>query len=190
VKKLKKLSVVLILFALSLTLVAATPVQAKKHVTGSMELEFNVLWPGPQTDIPDWVGTITFEGDATEYGMAFFAFGSGKAFGDKTTGMAFFFAEIWTIYDWVDLITYVDDEGNVFQWVEYGEILMWGYDYGVTKLANSKYHMNGDIQFDDLFGKYVGRNVHLNGMIEWQTIQTPEGPVVAPLAAPGTFRIN
>ncbi|MHA2426262.1 MAG: hypothetical protein ACXAEF_15850 [Candidatus Thorarchaeota archaeon] len=185
-KKLKKLSVVLILFALSLTLVAATPVQAKKHVIGSMELEFNVLWPGPQTVIPDWVGTITFEGDATEYGMAFFAFGSGKPFGGKTTGMAFFFAEIWTIYEWVDLVT--DPDGS--QHVEHGPIFMSGVDYGVTKLANSKYHMNGDIQIDDLFGKYVGRNVHMSGIIEWQEIQTPDGIVVVPKAAPGTFRIN
>ncbi|KXH71789.1 MAG: hypothetical protein AM326_11490 [Candidatus Thorarchaeota archaeon SMTZ-45] len=182
--------VVLILFALSLTLVVATPVQAKKHLIGSMDLEFNVLWPGPQTDIPDWVGTITFDGDSTEYGMAFFAFGSGKPFGDKPTGMAFFFAEIWKIYDWVELITYIDDEGNVFQWVEYGEILMWGYDYGLTNLANSKYHMNGDVQFDNLYGKYAGRNVHMSGLIEWQVLETPDGPVVAPYKAPGTFRIN
>ncbi|MFW9965060.1 MAG: hypothetical protein ACFFCX_15930 [Candidatus Sifarchaeia archaeon] len=189
-RNLKKLYVALILFALSLTLVTATPVEAKKHLIGSMDLEYNVLWPGPQTDIPDWVGTITFEGDSTEYGMAFFAFGSGKPFGAKQTGMAFFFAEIWKIYDWVELITYIDDDGNVFQRVEYGEILMWGYDYGVTNLANSKYHMNGDVRSDNLYGKYAGRNVHMSGIIEWQVLETPDGSVVAPYKAPGTFRIN
>jgi hypothetical protein len=190
VRKLKKTWVVLILLALFLPLVAATPVQAKKHLVGTMDLEYNVLWPGPQTDIPDWVGTITFEGDSNEYGMAFFAFGSGKPFEGKSTGMAFFFAEVWKIYEWVQLDTCEDDDGNVIQCVQHGELLMWGYDYGVTNLANSKYHMNGDVQFDELYHMYVGRNVHMSGTIEWQELITPDGIVVAPYKAPGTFRVN
>lgn len=134
-----------------------------------------MLWPGPQTDIPDWVGTITIHG--SEYGMAFFCFGSGKAFDDFLKGEVHFFEEIWVIYDWMTF----DFET---QELEYGEILLLGYDFGQTNIANSRYRMNGVVEeaFGD-FAAWQGYTVHMSGEIIWS------GPGV-PHYAPGIFRIN
>jgi hypothetical protein len=173
----KRLSAVVIAVAFTLALVSAAPVEAKKVPIGTMDLEFNLLWPGPNVwESPDWVGTITF--DSVEYDMVFFAFGSGKPFvSSNPSESVHFFAEIWAIYEWISF----DWETGIID--EHGDLLMWGYDYGVTNLVNSKYHMNGDVQFDELFGKYVGRSVHMSGIIEWYDFGAPH-------YAPGTFRIN
>jgi len=172
---------VLLALAFTLALVPAIPAQAKKPLTGTADVEFNLLWPGPQLEIPDWVGTITIDG--TEYGIAFFWIATGKAF-EVGRGMASFFQEVWRIYDWMTF----DFET---QELDYGQILLWGYDTGVVSLQNSKYRMNGNVEeaIGD-FAVWQGRNVHISGIIEWQEIETPEGPVIAPHYAPGTFRIN
>jgi len=168
--------ITLLAFAFILVLVQAVPSQAKKPLTGTMDLEFNLSWPGPQDVIPDWVGTITIDG--TEYGMAFFAIGSGKAF-DDVPGKVHFFEEIWTIYDWMTF-----DFGT--QELEYGEILLWGYDVGVTCLNghNTNYHMSGNVEvaIGD-FAVWQGRNAHMSGEIIWYDFGAPH-------YAPGTFRIN
>ncbi len=115
--------------------------------------------------------------------MAFFAIGTGKAFDDSPRGQVHFFEEIWIIYDYVILHTEIVGE-EVIQWLEYGEILLWGYDVGQTNLRNSKYHMNGNVeQAFGAFSVYEGRNVHMNGIIEWYDFGAPQ-------YAPGTFRIN
>lgn len=191
--QLKKLSVVLLVFAFSLALVTVAPVQAKKPLIGTLDLQFNLAWPGPQDEIPDWVGGITIDGDgdgiAELYDMAFFAIGSGKAFvtppyrGDTVH----FFEEIYVIGE----INYEFDESGVLVAFEIVTVLLWGYDVGITNLQNSKYHMNGNVEeANGVFEGCAGRNVHMSGIIEWQIVETPEGPVVAPLHAPGTFRIN
>ena len=194
--QLKKWSVVLLVAAFALACVAVAPVQAKKPLRGSMDLEFNVWWHpllgGPgynEWEIPDWMGTITFDGDDTEYGMAFFAFTTGKPFDEQNPGMAFFFGEIWAIYEDVELITILDEEGNFVSQEFIGtNLLMWGYDYGVTVGSNAKYHMNGDVQFDDIFGVYVGRHVHMSGTITYYT----EGPFTGfpNYSDDGQFRVN
>jgi hypothetical protein len=169
---------ILLALAFTLAFVPAIPAQAKKPLTGTMDLEFNLLWPGLQDEIPDWVGNIAI--NEVEYGMTFFCIGA------KDAGNVHFFEEIWTIYDWVELHTeVVDDEVN--QWLEYGEILLWGYDAGVVAWQNNKYHMNGNVEeaIGD-FAVWEGRNVHMSGIIEWQEIDG----VVAPQYAPGIFRIN
>jgi hypothetical protein len=188
VNKLRKLTVILLVFAFSLALVAATPVQAKKPLRGTMDLDFNVYWYGyNKWDIPDWIGTITFDGDDTVFGMAFFAFTTGKPFDTQNPGMAFFFGEIWAIYESVELITTFVD-GEVHQEFIGTNLLMWGYDYGVTIGANTKYHMNGDVQLDDLFGEYVGRHVYMSGAITYYT----EGPFTGfpDYTYGGQFRVN
>lgn len=180
----KRFSAAILAFSILLAIVPA--VQAKpaaRPLYGAMDLEFNLYWPGPQSEIPDWVGTITFEGDDTEYGMAFFAIGSGKAFDDFLKGQVHFFEEIWIIYDYVILHTVIVGE-EVIQWLEYGEVLLWGYDVGQTNVRNSKYHMNGNVeQAFGTFFVYEGRNVHMNGIIEWYDFGAPH-------YGPGTFRIN
>lgn len=156
----------------------ATPfvgtVMAKKPIKGTLDLEFNLLWPGSQqTDIPDWVGTVTT--GSNEYGIAFFAIGSGKPFADDP-GKVHFFEEIWRIYDWVEF----DFDNQV---LTYGQILLWGYDKGVVSLANSHFVANGDVE--EAYGDFAiqGHNVHMSGDIVWYDFGAPH-------YAPGTFRIN
>jgi hypothetical protein len=181
VNQLKKLSVVLLVFAFSLALVAAAPVLAKKpdpSLTGILNLQFNLGWPGPSKTIPDWVGHITLDGE--EYGMAFFNIGTGKPF-DAIGGNVLFFGEIWTIYE---SIVYEFDEDGVLTVFEPGTILLNGTDEGVVSLANSKYRMNGEVTeaFGD-FEMWQGRNVHMSGIIVWY-------PFGAPFTAPGICRFN
>ncbi len=71
----KKLTVVILVVSL-LTLVPTLAVSDEKPLRGTMDLQFNLAWPGPQEDIPDWVGHITIDGDV--YGMVFFNIGTGK----------------------------------------------------------------------------------------------------------------
>jgi len=71
------------------------------------------------------------------------------------------------------------------------ELVLWGYDYGQTNIQTSKYHMNGYVEeASDPFTGWEGRSVHMNGVIEWQNVGTPEEPIMAPQYAPGVFRIN
>ena len=185
--------IVLLALAFTLALVPAIPAQAKKPLIGTMDLEFNLLWPGPQADIPDWAGNITFNGD--EYRMLFFAIGSGKAFVDDP-GKVHFFEEIWAIYDTDDFTSLLpsDDPGDWAYWLPSNapaELVLWGYDAGVVAWQNNKYRMNGNVEeASGAFEVWEGRNVHMSGEIEWQEIETQEGPTLAPHHAPGTFRIN
>lgn len=185
----KKLSV-LVLSVFILLLLPTVSVGAKKP-QGVMDLEFNLGVPGLSDEIPDWVGTITFEGDEKTYGMLFFAIGTGKPFDNPNpSDSVHFFKEIWAIYDTsVDFKSMIPS-GNPADWAHWRpvnnpeELVLWGYDNGLTNLVNSKYHMNGNIE--EAFGAYSmweGYNVHMSGIIEWY-------PFGAPYQAPGTFKIN
>lgn len=163
-------------------------VHAKKpapHLTGSMDLQFDLGWPGYQQETPDWIGTITI--NKIEYGMVFFAFETGKPFANPAKGGAFFFGEKWVIYDTLD---FEFDEDGYLMYFDPGQELLWGYDQGVT-VQNSKYHMTGNVEEAyGIFSMWEGRNVYMSGKIIWQIVDTPEGPIVMPHYAPGSFRIN
>jgi len=137
------------------------------NLIGTMELDFTFGdWPVE----PVWVGTITFE-DYGDFGIRFFHLSPFKEFSQASP-----FEEYFEIYD-------IIDESKVY---------LGGPDAGVTTLANkppepTKYRMNGKIEeaiypFED----WMGRNVHMSGMITWQG----SAPPYAPYQAPGTFRIN
>lgn len=112
--------------------------------------------------------------------MAFFAIGTGKPFETDPAGNASFFGEIWRIYDGLNY-EFVDGVLTTF---EPGPVVLWGYDTGLTNLANSRYHMNGNAEEAAfLFEEWVGRSVHMNGVIEGYDFDAPH-------FAPGTFRIN
>jgi hypothetical protein len=171
----KKILVTILALAMA---VLATPfvgtVMAKKPIIGAMDLEFNLSWPGPQADIPDWVGTVTI--DSNVYGMAFFCIGSGKPF-ETDPGKVHFFEEIWVIYDYLEF-----DFGT--QELNYGQILLWGYDRGVVSLANSNYVMNGNVEEAFMtFAILQGHKVHMSGEILWLAPGVPQ-------YAPGVFRVN
>ena len=138
------------------------------HLTGTMALDFNLEVLGDPTK-PAWVGTITFEGHEP-LGMRFFSLLPPREFSQARP-----FEENFEIYE-------KDDEGNV------KKLLLAGHDKGVTTLANSKYRMNGEVEFAiEQFAEWLGHKVHMSGVITWQIL---EDGSVAPETAPGTFRIN
>jgi len=175
----RKLSIALVL-SVALSLVAVAPVSAKAPLTGEMDLQFNLGWPGPQDMVPEWVGTITIDGE--EFGMAFFNIGSGKPFDDNPSEVVFFH-EIWKIYEMGGFVFEFAADGTLTKFVE-GPVVLWGYDTGTVTPANSKYRMNGSVEGAAApFEEWAGRHVHMSGIIEWY-------PFGAPQYAPGTLRIN
>lgn len=176
----RKKIIPLILVISFMTLVSTTAaVSAKNPLIGTMDLQFNLAWPGPQDEIPDWIGTITI--DDVEYGMAFFAIGSGKPFVTDPSTSVHFFEEIYVIY--FELYFTFNEDGTLGDF-EPGDIALWGYDVGITNMINSKYHMTGNVEEAyGIFEPWIGRNVFMSGIIEWY-------PFGAPQYAPGTFRIN
>jgi len=185
--------IVLLALVFTLVLVPAGTAQAKKPLIGLMDLEFNLGWPEPQDEIPDWAGTITI--NDTEYGMLFFCTGSGKAFDDNLKGKVHFFEEIWAIYDTdFDFTSLLpsDDPNDWVDWLPSAqpvELVLWGYDVGQTNIQNNNYHMNGNVEVAvGDFAIWQGRNVHMSGEIIWYESSSPY--YGAPHYAPGTFRIN
>nr|KXH72028.1 MAG: hypothetical protein AM324_07875 [Candidatus Thorarchaeota archaeon SMTZ1-83] len=189
VKEKMKRSVLILPLVIMLVVLSIAPAAEAKPLYGTMDLEFNLGWPEYNTEVPDWVGTITINGE--EYGMLFFAFWTGKPFENPQRGNAFFFGEIWAIYDMGDLSFPAIPNGKPSDWAYWlpsdypDELVLWGYDEGVTIGANTKYHMNGNVEEGfDAFSVYEGRNVHMRGVIEWYE------DMPAPHYAPGIFRIN
>ncbi len=140
------------------------------NLIGAMELDFTFgNWPAE----PVWVGTVTFE-DYGVYGIRFYHLSPFKDYSQVSP-----FEEYFEIYD-------LSDE----------TVVLGGPDAGVTVLANkppdpTKYVMNGEIDVATApFEAWLGRNVHMSGVITWQVLSTPDGPVVVPATAPGTLRIN
>lgn len=158
----------------------AMPADAKKPVVGEMDLQFNLGWPGPQAEVPIWVGTVTIDG--VDHGMAFFNIGTGKPFADQPNPDAVLFAgEIWTIYDKLGLVF---DEDGVLTTFAPGDVLLSGQDQGTVTLSNATYRLNGSVEeANGDFSTWLDRKVHMNGDIEFY----PSG---APHFAPGTFRLN
>jgi len=120
-----------------------------------------------------WEGKIDIEGYG-EYGLIFETLSGQKGYSQAAP-----FEEYFIIYelesDWAD-------PENVF---------LAGHDEGVTTIANkppepSKFRMNGEIEVANFpFEGWLGRNVHMSGIIEWANDGTP-----FPKVAIGTFRIN
>ena len=184
----KRVTLAVVALMFLLTFVSIVPALAKNPLYCEMDLEFNLGWPGYQTEIPDWVGSITIDG--TEYGMLFFAFWTGKPFDEPAHGSAFFFGEIWAIYEMGDEEFPVIPNEKAADWAKWlpandpEELVMWGYDEGITNMANTKYHMNGNVEYAIAkFAEWEGRNVHMSGIIIWYDFGAPQ-------YAPGIFRIN
>ena len=177
----KRLRVLAIVVAFTVALVSFVPVEAAKPLEGTMNLQFNLGWLGPQDEIPDWVGNITIDGEL--YDMAFYAIGSGKSFVTDTQnlkGKIHFFEEIWVI----GYIDYAFNEEGALAYFVVTEILMLGNDKGQTNTQNSKYHMSGSVEEAvGVFDGWAGCRVHMMGEIIWY-------PFMAPFAAPGALRIN
>lgn len=141
-----------------------TNTMAKKpapKLIGTMELDFMFV-------NPVWVGTVDLEGHGV-YGIRF------ENLGGKDAGQASHFVENCEIYDLQPPFT----------------IYLGISDFGVVSMANSKYRMNGEIDVaTGEFEEWMGRHVHMSGIITWQNLGTVEEPDIAPDTAPGTLRIN
>ena len=141
-----------------------TSTLAKKlaaNLIGTMELDFMFV-------NPVWVGTVDLEGYGV-YGIRF------ENLGGRDAGQASHFVENCEIYDLLSPTT----------------IYLGISDFGVVSMANSKYRMNGEIDVaTGEFGEWLGRHVHMSGIITWQNLGTVEEPIIAPDTAPGTLRIN
>lgn len=179
---------------IGLLLAMAVPASAAKPLGGDMELDFNLGFDfdGAPCDDITWAGTVELDG--TEYGIAFIPAGG------KDVGKAHHFIEDWVIYD--TPFVFEDDfvDGVLVNCVPVdGEVVLAGIDAGVSS-PNSKYRMNGTVgEANAPFAKWLGRNVHMSGIITWQEIQVPEDPedpnsalitITVPATAPGHFRIN
>jgi hypothetical protein len=143
------------------------------NLIGEMDLYFDLLAVPPGD--PVWVGTVAFE-DYGVYGMRFYHLSPFRDYSQVSP-----FEEYFEIYD-------LDD----------GTVVLGGPDVGVTILANkppdpTKYVMNGEIDVAaEPFEDWLGRNVHMNGIITWQFVTLPDGTVIGPVpeTAPGTIRLN
>jgi len=154
-------------------LLMATSADARQPLRGEMELNFNVGFVIQQgcTQVT-WAGTVAIDGET--YGMAFFPTGS------RQTGEAFHFDENWVVYE----EPFGFDEPGLLTECPEGDIVLSGYDSGVTS-PNAKYRMSGAVEvaasgFDD----WDGRRVHMDGEI------TYDETTGVPLTAPGSFRLN
>jgi hypothetical protein len=173
------LSTLAVLTAVTLLVTASiASAAAKSPARGTMDLQFNLAWPGPQAEVPDWVGTITFDGD--EYGMAFFALGTGKPFDADPSTSVHFFHETYVIYESLDYA--FDADGDLTRF-DPGPVVMAGPDTGLTNMVDSRYHMTGRVATaSGPFEGSLGRHVYMSGLIEWY-------PFGAPQYAPGELRV-
>ena len=164
--------------ALTAALAAAPATMAENKVAGPMDLAFNACWAGPSEEMPDWIGTIDFDGDV--YDAIFYNVGTGWPAGHAPEAPYAAFNEIWAVYDGLELA--FDDECAI-ETLE-GDLVMWGHDAGLLDTIASAFEMTGTVmeavgEFDGL----VGKTVSMSGVVEL----SDEG---APLAAPGEFAIS
>jgi hypothetical protein len=142
-----------------------TSALAKKpspNLTGTMDLDFL----GPTAPYV-WNGVIDLDGHG-QFGIGFIHT-SGPP---RDYSQASPFEEIFEVYDL----------GNP------AIVYLAGPDVGVTTLANSTFRMNGVVEVaTGPFELWLGRNVHMDGTIGWQTL--PDGSRI-PETAEGTFRAN
>lgn len=170
----RRLSTVLAI-VVALTLVSVAPVSADEPLVGDMELEFNLEFGTGLFPAISWVGTVDFDGDV--YGIAFFPTGA------KDVGTVHHFWEDWAIYPYDAGDPFFTFTGGVLTEFAPEPPVLEGYDRG-TAMKNNRYRMNGSVTgVADPFEEWLGRNVHMSGVIEWYEFGAPH-------FAPGTFRVN
>ena len=174
----------------ALSLVSLAPATAKKPLTGPMELEFNLAFdPAADPEACErisWAGTV--ELDDVVYEMIFVPTGA------KDVGRVHHFWEDWFIYPYdaaKPILKFSEGDPRVL--IECDPLgvspVLWGTDKGVTS-PNDRYRMNGTIDgAGEPFEKWLGRNVHMSGMIEWYDAPGMDWDG-APHFAPGVFRAN
>jgi hypothetical protein len=139
---------------LMMAMVFAVPADAKKPAgfDGTQYLNFNSGFMGTTCPHITWVGNV--EVDDVEYGITY------QPTGSRTTGKAFHFEEIWTIYE-----EDFDFEGGFFTDCD-AAVAMWGYDAGMLA-PNGHGLANGTVEQVTDDGPFAvsltGRQVHWSG---------------------------
>lgn len=158
--------------ALSASLAFVPAALATETITGEVDLAWNRCFEAPGDEVPDWVGTVDFDGDVHD--MVFFNLGDGRPPNhDPEDGMGAFI-EIWAIYDGLELVY---DDGCAPQTHE-GDLVMWGHDAGLSDREAQKYSMNGTVV--EAFGDYAdlaGQPLFMSGTF---TLTDEGGPATAP----------
>ena len=159
-------------------LAVAPATAAQDKVTGEFDLNWNACWQAPGDEVPDWVGTVDFDGDVHD--MVFFNLGDGRPPGQDLAEGSGAFIEIWAVYDGLELDY---DDACVTETYQ-GDLVMWGHDAGVSHYDAKEYAMTGTIV--EAFGDYAdlaGSAVSMSGTF---TLDEDGGP----LTAPGTLEIG
>jgi hypothetical protein len=158
--------------ALSATLAFVPAAMATDTVTGEVNLAWNGCFEAPGDEVPDWVGTVDFDGDVHD--MIFFNLGDGRPPNHGVEEGMGAFIEIWAVYDDLEL-AYDDDCGTeTFE----GDLVMWGHDAGLSDRVAQEYSMTGTVV--EAFGDYAdlaGQPIFMNGIF---TLTEEGGPATAP----------
>jgi hypothetical protein len=163
-----------------MAIVALSPTtMAQDKLEGTMDLAWNACYPGaPSLDVPDWVGTVDFDGDV--YDIIFFNLRPGYPPGHVPNEGYNPFIEAWAVYDGLELVF---DEGCALETLE-GDLVMWGHDAGRADTASKDYAGTGYvIEALDGFDGFAGSGMAMSGTILFDD----EG---APQTAPGVLEIG
>ena len=168
-----------LMLAITILSIGTSSVQSVQPLYGTADTQFNLGFPGPQDEIPDWVGHINING--VNYGIVFYNLGTGKSLNNKADVNTVFFTEQWVVFSSIDI--HFNDQGVLTDW-SHGSIVMSGDDTGVVSIANSHYVMNGEVRVaNGIFNIYQGHTVHISGTVQWYDFGAPQ-------FAHGPFRIN
>ena len=140
---------------------------SKNSLIGTGISSFNPGLFADPVNNPSWYGTTTIDG--TSYGSVWYSLGSDKPFGaDNIRGNAFFAAEIWKMYTWIDF-------DPVTQELETGDLLLVGYAAGVQTVKQNVYRAHGKVleAYGD-FEMYLGRPLSERAVVEFGDAGLPE----------------
>jgi hypothetical protein len=158
-------------------LATAPTATAMEQAEGAFDLLWNDCWQGPTEQVPDWIGTVDFDGDV--YDMLFFNVGDGRPPNHPPAEGTGAFNEVWAIYDGLELVFSADCAVESFT----GDLVLWGLDHGTADLEAATYQMSGPVMeamgpFEGLAGKAVS----MSGSFS----ENPDGV----LQAPGVLQIG
>ena len=163
-----------------LAALAFTPAtMAQDKLEGTMDLAFNDCYPGaPNLEVPDWVGTVDFDGDV--YDIIFWVIAKGYPPGLEPNEGFNPFIEAWAVYDGLELV--FDDECAMQTLV--GELVLWGHHTGLTITSTMEYAASGKVlEALGPFDGFAGSDDVMGGTVLFDE----EG---APDTAPGVLVIG
>jgi len=173
---LRKLPVIAAM-GLAAVLATASATVAADKTSGEFDLLWNDCFVAPGEEIPDWVGTIDFDGDV--YDMLFFNVGDGRPPNHPPAEGTGAFNEVWAVYDGLELVF---DEACAVETFD-GDLVLWGLDHGTSDSEAATYAMTGSImEGSGPFEGLAGEPISMSGTF----FENPDGV----LQAPGVLHIG